>query len=230
MYFQRNAVISASRALLLPQEFECTASPGHLRPQWLRQQWEGEGSRNVSRAWTKVTTPNSPIRSAKGSAGSSHRDPGISLLPWKDAANYKANHKTSVLCVWERRGFQVNSAKFDSMDTTAPVLLELCDPQPPEPFSLYPKPEMLLCYLTHWNIIPCKPQTAHQECFGCAGRQNPTDQHKEERHKLLSARCCLNSLWSHFSSCRWIIEDFSDSCSLFITTERSLNDFLVWAS
>lgn len=98
-------------------------------------------------------------------------------------------------------------------------------PQPPEPFSLYPNPEMLLFYLTHCNIIPCKPHTAHQEYFGCAKRQNLTEQHKEERHKLLSALCCLNSLWSHFPSCRWIIKDFSDSCSPFSTTERSLNDF-----
>lgn len=60
---------------------DCTTSPGHLRPQWLMAVMGGWRSRNISRACTKVTTPNSPIRSAKGSAGSSHKDPGISLLP-----------------------------------------------------------------------------------------------------------------------------------------------------
>lgn len=217
------------QALPLLQELDCTIPPGHLRPRWLRAVMGGWRSSNISRACTKVTTPNPPIRSAKGSADPHPRILG--LLPCLKKMRQTTKQTTRLQCCVSGRDGDFTLTQQNLIPRTQQMLFcwnsVILSFQ--SHFLSIPTPRCCFDSLEHYSLqtTGCTPGMF----WMCREAKSDRHQHKEERHKLLSALCCLNSLWSHFLSCRWIIEDFSDSCSPFSTTERSLNDFfLVWAS
>lgn len=224
---QRTAGISSSKALPLSQELDCTTPPGQLRPRWLMAVMGGEGSRAQQGLdqshHSKLSHQQCQVQ-----------DPHTGILGF-------------LFCLKKMRQTTKQTTKFQfgvsGRDGDFTLTQQNLIPWTQQ--MLFSWSSVILSLQSHFLSIPTQ-----RCCFviWLTGTSFPANHrlhtrnvsdvqggkiwqtNTKKRHKLLSAPCCLNSLWSHFPSCRWIIEDFSNSCSPFSTTERSLNDFFVWAS
>lgn len=219
---QRNAGISSSRALPSPQELDCTTPQGTWGHGDSWQGWEGEGS-----------------RAQQGLDQSHHSKLSHQQCQVQDPHTRILGFLFCLKKMWQTTK-QTTTFQFgvSGRDGDFPLTQQNLTPWTQQ--MLFSWSSVILSLQSHFLSIP-----AQRCCFviWLTGTLFPANHrlhtrnvldvqggkiwqtNTKRRHKLLSALCCLNSLWSHFPSCRWIMEDFSNSCSPFSTTERSLNDF-----
>lgn len=225
---QRNAGISSSKALPSPQELDCTTPPGHLRPRWLMAVMGGWREQNSA-----GLGPKSPLQILPSGVPRDQQDPHTRILGFLFCLKkmWQTTKQTTKL------QFGVSGRDGDFTLTQQNLIpwtqqmLFSCNSVILSLQSHFLSTPTQRCCFVIWltGTFPANHRLHTRNVLDVQGGKT-WQTNTKKRHKLLSALCCLNSLWSHFPSCRWIIEDFSNSCSPFSTTERSLNDFLVWAS